>query len=80
MHEPFEVSPFVAVTEKGFDNEPEALWSFNKPLNKQRTESENSPMRASVFEKEVPGKDMSAGLARIRVVVSIIIIFADLAL
>ena len=68
------MSPFVAVTEKGFENEPEALWSFDKSPNKQRTQSESSSMRGSVFEKEFPGKDASAGLPRIKVVVSTTII------
>eukprot|EP00250_Pteridium_aquilinum_P011333 c19995_g4_i1 orf=366-2852(-) len=69
-HEPFEVSPFVAVTERGYENENEVLWSTNKPpSNKQRSHNESSPMRAASFEKEVPGKDSATGLARIKVVV-----------
>nr|AMS24241.1 kinesin 13a protein [Marsilea vestita] len=69
-HEPFEVSPFVTVTEKGFEDDSDQLWSANKPPNsRQKSHNENSPMRASVFEKEIPGKDAAAGLARIKVVV-----------
>lgn len=70
VHEPFEVSPFVAVTERGYENEAEVLWSTNKPpSSKQRSHNESSPIRAASFEKEVPGKDSATGLARIKVVV-----------
>ncbi|KAH7433838.1 hypothetical protein KP509_07G088400 [Ceratopteris richardii] len=69
-HEPFEVSPFVTVTERGFENESEAFWSTSKPpSSKQRFQTENSPLRASSFEREVPGKDSTTNLARIKVVV-----------
>lgn len=65
----FEASPFVTVTETGFERQSEVFWSTNKPrTSKHKTHNESSPMRATTFEKEVPGKD-SAGLARIKVVV-----------
>ncbi|MCO5580270.1 hypothetical protein L7F22_034136 [Adiantum nelumboides] len=70
VHEPFEVSPFVAVTERGYENEADVLWSTNKPpSSKQRSHNESSPLRASTFEKDIPGKDSTTGLARIKVVV-----------
>ncbi|KAH7288801.1 hypothetical protein KP509_31G043800 [Ceratopteris richardii] len=69
-HEPFEVSPFATVTERGFKNESEDLWLTNKvPNNKQRSQTENSSLRSSSFEKEVPAKDSMMNLARIKVVV-----------
>jgi hypothetical protein len=75
VHKPFEVSPFVAVTEKGFEKEPEAFLLFDKLPNRQKIQSESSSIRGSVFEKEVPAKDTSAGLARIKVVVSSSMLF-----
>ncbi|KAH7431815.1 hypothetical protein KP509_08G068000 [Ceratopteris richardii] len=69
-HEPFEVSPFVTMTERGFENESEAFWSTSKPpSSKQRFQTENNPLRASSFEREVLGKDSTTNLARIKVVV-----------
>eukprot|EP00250_Pteridium_aquilinum_P009809 c18950_g1_i1 orf=1-1569(-) len=69
-NESFGSSPFVTGTQRGFENESEVFWSTNKPRSsKHKIHNESSPVRAAVFEKEVPGKDSASGLARIKVVV-----------
>ncbi|KAI5054994.1 hypothetical protein GOP47_0030139, partial [Adiantum capillus-veneris] len=69
-NESFQASPFVPITERGFEKDLEVFWSTNKPqTSKHKTHDESSPMRAAVFEKELPGKEGASGLARIKVVV-----------
>ncbi|MCO5550220.1 hypothetical protein L7F22_003702 [Adiantum nelumboides] len=69
-NESFQASPFIPIVERGVENDTEVFWSTNKPRkNKHKTHDESSPMRAAVFEKELPGKESASGLARIKVVV-----------
>lgn len=66
----FHASPFMPVTERGFENDSEVFWSTNKPRSsKHKAHEESSPMRAALFEKELPVKEGASGLARIKVVV-----------
>jgi hypothetical protein len=69
LHEPFEVSPFVTVTERGYENESEFLSPCDKTTNKQCSRSALNSMKVPGFEKDIAGQDTLASLARIKVVV-----------
>jgi hypothetical protein len=70
LHEPFEESPFVPVTERGYENESEFLSHCDKTTNKQCSRIALNSMKVPPgFEKDIAGQDTLASLARIKVVV-----------
>ena len=66
------MSPFITVTERGYENESEVFWSTNKAANKLGSQSGSNPMKVLGFEKEIPSPDILTSVARIKVVVSTI--------